>query len=73
MQQRSQQTILIILQTLSIVFSQGQIPARRATSEADSQAFFSHFTKALAEDTALFVRCRVNKTSKTLSQMGIFQ
>lgn len=57
MQQCSQQAILIILQTLSIVFSQGQIPARRATSE----------------DTAQFVKCRVNKASKTLSQMHIFQ
>lgn len=53
MQQCSQQAILIILQTLSIVFSQGKIPVRRAIYEADSQAFFIHFTKALAEDTAL--------------------
>lgn len=72
MQQCSQQAILIILQTLSIMFSQGKIPARRTTSEADSQVFFIHFTKALAEDTALFVKCTANKTSKNTKSNGHF-
>lgn len=72
MQQCSQQAILIILQALSIVFSQGKVPARRATSEADSQAFFIHFPKALAEDTALFAKHTANKTSKNTKSNGHF-
>ena len=73
MQQCSQQAVLIILQTLSIMFSQGKIPARRARSEADSQAVFIQFTKALAEDRALFVKCMANKTSKNTKPNGHFR
>lgn len=73
MQQCSQQAVLIIFQTLSIMFSQGKIPARRARCEADSQAFFSQFIKSLAEYRALFVKCIANKTSKNTKPNGIFQ
>lgn len=72
MQQCSQQAVFIILQTLSIMFSQGKVPARRARSEADSQALFIQFVKALAKDRALFVKCRANKTSKTTKPNGHF-
>lgn len=72
MQQCSQQAVLIILQTLSIMFSQGKIPAKRGKSEADSQAFFIRFTRALAEDRALFVKSMANKISKNIKPNGHF-
>jgi len=54
------------------MFSQGKIPVRRARSEADSQALFIQFTKALAEDGSLFAKCMANKISKNIKPNGHF-